>query len=281
MQTILNVSDQSPHTEADAFFRGADHDAADDASYYLCYRHSTNHGAVVKSFVVMRRPVRDVRTTFIFNEFVGGGEGGRFIDHLYRESEGVVFRMERAFYLLGSNFNVPVDKRIDPDFYAAQRRRARWKPNALTMHVFEYDDVRLGPGLFGGVTLNVADLCQPLVSRVAMLHLGVRSLLGRTLTDDLLRPGEMRAEEMAVDLHRIVTAMREEGCRRFGHQVEKALVAPSAMAASLKRSCDQVLRMIDNTPAWEVKLASEGQGRRRVPVSRGALETFGAGRPRD
>ena len=80
-----------------------------------------------------------------------------------------------------------------------------------------------------------------------MLHLGVKSTLGRLLTDAMAQPGEMAAENVTADLQAIVEALREEGCRRFGHQIQRARWLPRR-AATTPFGAAAILRMIDNTP---------------------------------
>jgi hypothetical protein len=188
--------------------------------------------------------------------------------------------MPKAFYLLGYNFTVPADKRREPELYKRARMSAKWSPNGMGVIAIENDDIHSSPGLFGGLTLTLAAMGQPAIGRIAMLHIGTRHGTGRDVLDSIVRPGEIQSAEFVDDLRSTIEALRTLGCRRYGVAVEELLSTPGWQDEGCRRLGNQIVKMIDNTPGWERTRAS---GKTRGPQSkaRGALETFGDGRPRN
>ena len=278
LQGAVAVSNASPQSEMIAFFRDSKRNAPDNQSYYLLYRYSTNSGEIVKTFLVIRTPMKGVRTQFTFNNFVWGGEGSAHLSHLFRECEGVILKMEKSFYFLGYNFIVPANKRLDPEIYRALRPGAKWQPNGMGVIAIEFDDIRVSPGLFGGLILTVGDMAQPVASRIALLHLGTRESLGRLVMDTDVSPGEINPEYLSSDLLRTVENMRGQGCREFGPVLREQMRRPNWNSDNLEPLARQIIAMVDNTPAWENKMELP---KARPSKARGALETFGPGRPRN
>jgi len=198
------------------------------------------------------------------------------MSHIFRECEGFILKLARSFYFLGYNYTVPVDKRQEPDLYRKERMTAKCSPNGMGALSFEYDDVLRSPGLFPGVTMTVGALAQPVIARVAMLHIGTRHLLGRELSDRDVAPSELPVADLARDLTETVSALKELGCSNFGMSIQQSLGAQRNSESRLSRVSESILEMIDNRPAWR-----RDERGRLGQAARGAIETFGSGRPRD
>jgi hypothetical protein len=278
MQGLIRFSNRSEQSEANAFFRGSRSNDEQDQSYYLVYRYSTNNGSVMKSFLVIQKPLREVRRIHVFNHFVWSGQEISYMSHIFRECEGFVLKLAKSFYFLGYDYTVPVDKRREPELYRRERVSSKWLPNGISVLSFEYDDILRYPGLFPGLTMTVAGMAQPVIARVAMLHVGTRQLLGRAISDYQVAPSELAFKDVPADLQSTIKNLQDLGCRRFGitldehiHQTENDEELGRALAS-------QILLMIDNFPAWENKKPAKKRG---SLAARGAIETFGQARPRD
>lgn len=235
----------------------------------------------LKSFLVVQKPVKDLRKIFVFNHFVWGGVNASYTSHIFRECEGFIIKMAKAFYFIGYNYTVPADKRQEPEFYKRQRATAKWTPNGIGIIALEYDDVHASPGLFGGLTMTLAAMAQPVTSRIAMLHLGTKQSLGRIISDDIVVPGEMEPELLAEDLKITVGKLRQAGCRRFGLVLEGASSSAEWETKDSAILADRIKQMIDNTPAWEFSQYERSGRKKRRHSARGAIETFGESRPRN
>jgi len=284
VQRILSVSEQNPHAITNDLFRDGDSGDQTDLSFFLMYRHSTNHGSILKSFLVCQKPDPKLLNHYGFNHFIWGGEGKGFASHIYRECEGIILKFDKAYYFFGYNFAVSANKRRNPTEYERLRAPSREQPNGIGMLAIEYDDLNLRPGLFGGVTMTLAAAQQPVVARVALLHLGTRSGLGVTLSDHLVEPTELYPRQLADDLWKVVDKIKKLGCKRFGSHLYPLVTAKEWGKRGASNLAHEILGMIDNTPAWESKNARNISHSDRKLRGRGAIETFGlieGSRPRE
>jgi hypothetical protein len=274
-QGLTKISQSSTQSEENSFFRGT-RTEEQDQSYYLLYRHSTNYGDIIKSFLVIQKPIKGVRNSYVYNSFLRGGVSQGHLSHIFRECEGFIIKLVKSFYFLGYNYTIPADRRREPEAYKKQRVTAKWSPNGIGMLAFEYDDIHASPGLFPGLTMTVAAMSQPIVGRVAMLHLGTKQSFGRAVDDNLVMPDELKAGDVENDLVATIKRLKEAGCRRFGGVLDSFVAQADWEQHAAPLLSNRIVTMIDNTPAWE---QSNRQGHRRY--ARGALEIYGNSRPRD
>ena len=271
----------------DLFHNGDPHDNT-DWSYFFVYRYSTNRGELLKSLLVVQKPDSAFRD-FGFNHFVWGGKEKGQNRNVFRECEGAVLALERAYYFLGYNFVVGANKRTsDVTLYEKARRVAKRHPNGMGLLSAEYEEITRDAGLFSGVTMTIAAGHQPVVARIAFLHIGTKTGLGHGLSDRDVDLRELEADKLAADLKSTVHRLsRKHACKRFGIHLQDAIAEKNWRTKGATALADRILEMIDNTPAWEIAQSVPVARRSnkakppRKPVARGALETFGPGRPRE
>jgi hypothetical protein len=274
MQHLFDVSSRNPRPVATDLFREGDPNDDNDSSYFLHYRHSTNWGSVMKSFIVLHKPDPKIFSHYGFDHFIHGGE--RFkTGHIFRECEGAILKMQTSYYFLGYNFTVKANKQTEAALYARLREEAKEAPNGIGVTSVEYADIDADPGLFAGVTMTIAAEYQPLVGRAALLHLGTRSSLGCEIRDTDVDPMELDPRDLANDLKKMIDRLKAKGCERFGMHLQTLVNTKTWDRSGSRRLAQDILAMIDNTPAWEIQRGSKA-GR-----ARGALESFGKKRPRN
>jgi hypothetical protein len=267
------------HNElTDLFYTSLDSSTDDsDQSYYLVYRYSTE-GGVIKSFLVCKQP-EGGEDNFTFVQFLRGertSEDGA-IPIVFRENVGIILKCPKSYYWLGYNYTVPVYKR--DDHYANLRIRAKLESTGIEVIVVEYDDLVIDKGLFPGLMTTVAALHQPVIARVAILHLGTKKSLGRYLTDEVTTPKELKADCVSTDLRSIIGRMQEIGCKRFGRILDLAIREDDWKDRGANNLTKRILRMINNMPAWEENRNKENQNK-EPSHARGAIETFSSLYPR-
>jgi hypothetical protein len=279
-QTLLVGSDRNPRpVDKDLFHDGSSKEPRDH-SYFLLYRHSTNRGAVLKSFLVCQKPERELVDSYGFNHFIWGGRSSEFQSHVFRECEGLVIKLEKSYYFLGYNFSVPVDKRRDPDEYARQRHIWKKNPNGMGLISVEFDEIDHRPGLFGGLTMTIAAARQPIVARVVFLHLGTKGRTKIPITDFLVEPTELYPHKVADDLRQTIDRINTAGCERFGSHLDPLVRGSNWKRRGAFKLAREIVTMIDNVPQWEKKQRERDPAnkiRTRVGelTARGAIETFG------
>jgi ribosomal protein L20 len=238
-----------------------------DQSYFLIYRHSTVNSAILKSFLVIKKPLKNGRGLFTFSHFVWGGL--EFQPNIFKESQGVMLKMDKGYYWVGYNYRVHADKRNEPSEYAFQRKEARKRALAIEVITAEYDEIQLSHGLFSGLTLTSAASNQPVVARLAMLHLGTRASLSQFVSDMMVLPSEISNDGLENDIIETVTRMREAGCLHFGAAihgiVNKKPEVQKKIALELGR---RIRKMILNLPD---RSALHGDS---YLIGDGAIETY-------
>ena len=268
--TIVAASEKNNlRSERDDFFRGGGDEHRDDRIYYVMYRFSTNNGDVLKSFLKIKPPQDLDSKQYQFNHFVQGGRGamdGAY--EIFRECEGVIIKFATAYYFIGYNFVIPVNKRSHPNQYKLRRKKQRHSPNGMGLLASEYDGFNYNPGLLSAVTMTLAASQQPIVARAVLLHIGTKSSLGCEITDDHVQPAELPMEEVAQDIRDIVERLRGLGAKSFSEVLQAAVYRRDWDGDGHKRLAATILRSIDNTPAWE-----KGSGGKPKIVARGAIET--------
>lgn len=279
---LLSAAHNKKRSDAHDLFEGGNRSSQAETSYYLAYRYSTNCGNVMKLFITIERPDANFRSFCSFYLFSRGllrnnERGGK---RIFRECEGIVLPFERAFYLVGYNYNVRVRTNVSQVGYQEFRQRARQHPDGLGVIAVEYEDIDRSNGLIGGLIMTMAGENQPIVARLALLHLGTKSSLGMNVWDHQVLPWEGPSEEAGRDLQMTLDRVRGLGCKDFGPAVTAALTGDAEAAGeNLLRS---VLNIIDNTPAWETASHNPSAAHRSDDFfARGALETYGMDRPRD
>jgi hypothetical protein len=272
VRLLFNYSRYNSRPIARDLFRDGEPKQERDYSYFLLFRYSTNRGELLKSFLVVKKPDSRLSNHYAFNHFIWGGARHR---HIYRECEGAVLKLEKSYYFMGYNFIVKANKRDNPARYAELRDEAKETPNGMGLIAAEYTDVESSPGLFSGVTMTLAANHQPVLARIAFLHLGTKSGLECEVSDGDVEPNELAPARLARDLRQTVKHLIDKGAKQFGTEVQAALSEGKLSQAAAGNMANQILSIIDNTPAWE------RTRRGSKPQARGALEPFGPGRPRD
>jgi hypothetical protein len=277
IQRLVNYTLEFKRSIAADFFRDADPASLFDFSYYLMYRHSTNHGDILKSFLVVKKADPRVSKHFAFNHFIWGGHPVN--KHIFRECEGVILKFEKSYYLIGYNFVVKADKRRYPKQYADMRDAAKETPNGMGVLSVEYGDVDASPGLFPGLTITLGAGHQPVMARAALLHIGTRSGLGCQVSDVDVLPDEIQPNRVAGDLMDIVGRLGDMGAAKLGADLRDVVVNGKPDRARAAKLADRIVGMIDNLPAWEkTRRRRKGDPELRA---RGAIESYGERRPRD
>lgn len=289
VRILLKEGEREPDRELADFFycsptqqEDAESGAFDstDQSYYALYRYSTVNNAVLKSFLVLKKRKPGVTRFYSYLNFLRGGTESE--PDIVRETTGVILKYESAYHLFGYNYRVSSDRSTDPAGYAARRIEAKRHPRGLELMAIEYDDIKLDRGLVSGVALTVAAVDQPVAARVAMLHLGTLKSLGQVVTDDDVVPDEITAEMLGSDLRDLVKRLQEKGCARFGGKLQRAASREGWDADGSEALAEEIRRMLDNTPAWEMTASARNLEPIKTPRARAAIETFakGSGRPR-
>jgi hypothetical protein len=272
-QNLLLASDRISRQVDRDLFRDSSSKEGPDHSYFLMFRHSTNRGAILKSFLVCQKPEPAVVNSYGFNMFIWGGQAPEFHGHIFRETEGLILKSEKSYYLLGYDFSVPVDKRRDPQEYGRLRPFYREHPNGMGLTSIEYDDIDQRPGLFGGVTMTVAAGRQPVIARVAFLHLGTSSRMGAKLSDHIVQPTELYDHQLSGDLRRTVERMQAAGCTRYGIDLEQRVQSRNWRRGGPSRLARRLTEMIANLPAWDQAQLEASES--ALPMGRGAIESYG------
>jgi hypothetical protein len=264
ISNILAIDRFSLRDERNDLFYPSSENLPNDQSYYLVYRHSTTERAVLKTFLVCKSPQRNFINAHSFVQFIRGGKD--FHPDVVKESQGLILKLEKAYYWIGYNYRVRLED--DHPGYQFARIEAKRRPISLELMVTEFDDIGLDRGLFPGLIATTAAMNQPVVGRAAMLHLGTSQSLGKFISHDLVQPSEIRPEELEGDLQETVGRMRNNGCLRFGRSLDHSLRGGNWTSVGAAQLAKRILQMIDNTPA------AEATGEAAVHA-RGAIETFG------
>ncbi|AVT77473.1 hypothetical protein RPPS3_34110 [Rhodopseudomonas palustris] len=272
-------------------FRNGDHNDGADWSYFLVFRYSTNRGELLKSFLVIQSPDAEFNG-YGFNHFVWGGAKKGQNRYVFRECEGAVLTLEKAYYFVGYNYVIGADKRAaDPAVFENARVKAKAHPNGMGLLAAEYEEITRNCGLFSGVAMTLAAAHQPIISRLAFLHLGTKTSLGFDISDRDMQPRELSPKELVGDLKKTVKELRRRGGRVLGIQLQEAIAEKNWEKSGAEALAQKILGMIDNTPDWERSKdqaeRSKRQGGRAIRAARvkrvaeGAIETFGPNRPRE
>jgi hypothetical protein len=248
----------SPHAER----------SPNDQSYYLAFRYSTIKGAIVKTFFVCSRPRGGVEW-FTTRHFTRGAPEDN--PDVVRESRGVVLSYGKSLLFLSYTYTIPFERASDPEGFSNAQFAAMANPRALELFSVESEDGAREKGLLSAVTFSSAALDQPLVGRLALLHLGTAASLGRRIRDDDVRPTELPSDRVGGDLQHTVNHLQNLGCVSFGSTLQRVVARGWDTEAS-EALANRILGMIDNTPAWETShsnLSRVAEGR-----AHGALETY-------
>jgi hypothetical protein len=287
LQVLAAVSNRNKRSELDDFFRGGDVSDPTDQSYFLMYRYSTTGGNVLKTFLVVKKPRTDL-STFSFSHFIWPSTSNKI--QIFRECEGFILKLDRAYYLFGYNYEVKENKRFYLREYLKKRTASKLNPNGIGTIAVEYESIDESLGLWGGTTMTLAASNQPIIARVVLMHLGTRSALGVGLNDTIVQPSELEAGKFASvvdavggDLKTVVSNIRNLGAKRFAERLETTLNTPNWEIA-LANDIDLRIR---NVPAWDMAPTNPQNHRRngrkastlQQEAGRGAIETIGKHRP--
>lgn len=245
-----------------------------DETYYVVYRHSTDNGAIVKSFLVVQTPQKAATMNWGFNHFVQGGPD--FHPEVSRISEGVVLSFASSYALLGYSYDVDAlaFKTLNP----ADRAPYRSDVRGIELIAIEETDVKNAKQLFGAVTQTQAASGQPVIARVALLYVGSSSTLRRPISHLSVNPTELSDATLETDIEETIANLRKSG-RLPGSLLDIKRTDGRAFKRQVASLAARILAMIDNIPAWEVSPRNRTPSTK--PSGRGAIETYSRqGRPR-
>ena len=272
VDTILDKGRRAERQEIDDFFYCSPVDGAQtesDHSFYVLYRYSTT-GGIVKMFFVCRRPQRNFTSFYSFRCFLRGGS--EFQPDVVRESQGVILKFETCYQFVGFTYRVPGDHVTGAHHGAEGQIRGLLRPRLIEILAAEYGDIDLERGLFPAEMLTMGASNQPLITRVALLHLGTVHSLGRNISHEDVGPTEMRIEHLGDDLRMLVSRLNELGCEKFPSKLGREVARHDWSTEGSDRLTKEIIAMLDNTPAWETSI-----GNPNLPKElhgRGAIETF-------
>jgi hypothetical protein len=281
---LLEKGWRGDRREDEDFFYCSPFDQPDtyvDESYYIAYRYSTTDKQILKIFVVVKKPIPGTSRQYSFLIFVRGGESEA---HATRESQGIILRYDASYYFLGYSYNVADnrDRASDPVAHEKRRAHAKSHPRSLITVAVEYLDIGLDRGLFPALTISTAAQNQPIIARVAVLHLGTRFSLGRQISHEEIDPTQLAPDKIAQDLCNIVTNIQREQTVTFGVSINDIVKQSNFQHSDFEPLATDIMRMIDNTPAVEQR-AGDGKSSSEQQRAQGAIETFArrsATRPR-
>lgn len=204
---LLGHSAESRQLLALDFLRSPAPWPREDEAYYAVYRHSTDNGAIVKTFLVVQTPHRSGTRNWGFHHFLQGGP--KFHGEISRISEGVVFAFPPSYLLLGFSYNIDVlhFRTLSP----ADREPFRRDIRGLELIAIEEADVKNAKRLFSGVMQTQAASGQPVVARAAFLYLGSSSANSRQLPHLAVKPTEIHDRDLEDDVAELVRSLRKEG----------------------------------------------------------------------
>jgi hypothetical protein len=279
VRAIVYASSKNTRSERDDLFRGGKSEGIDQ-SYYVIYRFSTTSKLIVKSLIKINTP-NNQSDSYSFNHFVWCGRnapsGHQSVvkTPIYRECEGVIAKFETSYYMIGYNFTVPINRLANPSKYHELRNKKRERPSGIGVLAIEYESIRQNPGLFSGLTMTLAAHDQPIVARVAILHLGTESAFGRKIDDEIVLPGELKISELWEDTKLLIERLKTTRVVELAEHLQILSALPEWEENGSRVLADKILDMIDNMPA--------GPKKKQTHLAQGALETYGSqdDRPRD
>ena len=210
---------------------------------------------------------------FSYRHVVGGGDDPKIgSEFVFRECDGFIFKLEKAYYFLGYNYTIKANKKTDPEEYLRKRDLARTIPTGMGLVAFEYDDVatstsRVTPGL----TMTVAAYHQPIISRTALLHLGTKRsfALESRVVEELVEPREMLFDQFSDDLKSMIGRLRKAGCQHFAEYLGGLINDPAWDTTGYQALSSEIIGLLNNLPSPErMSLMLSG--------GHGAIERMGA-----
>jgi hypothetical protein len=242
-----------------------------DQSYYLLFRHSTVHAAILKTFLVIETPESGQVSSWTFRHFNCGGDEERFAKNFSHDTMGAIFNFGTTYYFLGTIFPTH-NKRLERQARESSSKAYGDDVRGIEMICFEQNEIVLNLGLFSGVTISQAASGQPIVGRVAALHLGSWAKSGDKIWDEHVKPTERDDAKFEEDLRITLKNLAE-----IGHKLTGGEIAPLFAGAKFNEELCNILSqkirvMIDNRSAGEPREAST--------QNRGAIETYSEAGPR-
>jgi hypothetical protein len=74
--------------------------------------------------------------------------------------------------------------------------------------------------------MTLAASHQPVLGRVALLHLGTKSGLEKEISDSDVQPTELFTRDLAEDTTDTIARLKQLKCKKFGMHLQKCLEAP-------------------------------------------------------
>jgi hypothetical protein len=139
-----------------------------DQSFYACYRYSVSGPQIVKSFLAINSPAQSDNDTFTFvhvhmSKSIHG-------DVIKRMSRGALIGFEDTFCFFGASAR---------SIHGTMDKAKGLKIIALPTGSFVYEQ-----RLLGGVFFSTSLRWQPIVGRIALVHIGFRSTRDAGLSDN-------------------------------------------------------------------------------------------------
>ena len=199
------------------FFMHPDPDASrdlefNDQSFYVCYRYSESSGQIVKSFLVINSPAYSDNDAFTFVH-IHKTKSGR--GEVKRISRGALIGFDDAFYFLGGS--------------ARSLKGTMDKAMGFKMMSLPVDSFVIDQTLLAGMFLSTSLQWKPVVGKIALVHLGFRTSLGKGMTDESIDLKLLGKDQLAGDIRQLWSGQ-------------------SKTESEITTAADFVIRQINNRP---------------------------------
>ena len=159
---------------------------ARERSYYVAYRCSTQPPEIVRTFLIIDGPELSGVGAFSFTHVY---EAQR--KKIKRITRGMLLGLEDAYYFIGASAKLLHGR--------DEKNRPRLdRTSGLKMIAIPETQARTNEQVPAGVYMSNSLNVQPIVGRIALLHLGYKSVVGE-LTDEAIRPGIVVSSDKLAD----------------------------------------------------------------------------------
>lgn len=191
LRALLKVDPEDQDTIARWFFREPDASkllSTNERSYYSLYRYSTQLPEIVKTLLVIESPALSGLGCFSFTHVYLSKR-----DKVKRISRGTLVSFPQAIYFLG--MSAPVLRGRDP-----LGRPNIDKPQGLKVIVVPASEAQNGYDLLAGIYMSNGLRWNPIVGRIALVHIGFQSVVG-SLSDanEEIKPAILDGPDALVD----------------------------------------------------------------------------------
>jgi len=181
---ILRVDKESEkRLFADIF--GQDHNTSKisfkDEAYYVMYNYSNISNKITKTFIVVSSPGQNGVDYFSYSHFYRNKE-----DSQSRNSQGAIFCFENSYYFIGGSSH-----------FTSHRYSTSL---GLKLLAISHRQIRQRISQIVGLHVSNDQNWMPITGLVAMVKLGTREELGRSISDDDIQPGVFKAGSLKRDI---------------------------------------------------------------------------------